>query len=166
MPELVRICGVDLSTIGGLNMFSILVLISELGVDMSRWRSEKAFSSWLGLAPGNKISGGRILSSRTPYVINRIATLLRMLAVNIGRTDTWLGSFHRRMRAKLGPAAAATATARKLACIIYHLLKEKKPYLDINRLVYEERIRRHRVSRLRKQAEELGFQVLEIQKAA
>jgi transposase len=166
LPELIRICGSDLSKVGGLNLLSILILISELGTDMSKWRSEKAFCSWLGLAPGNKISGGRVLSSRTPFVINRISTLLRTLAINIGRTDTWLGSHHRRMRARLGPAAAATATARKLACVIYHLLKTREPYVDINRLVYEEKIRKHRLAKLRKQAEELGLQIVEIQKAA
>lgn len=166
MPELIRICGVNLSAVGGINMLGILILISELGVDMSRWRSEKAFCSWLGLAPGNKISGGRILSSRTPFVVNRVATLLRTLAVTVGRTDTWLGSFHRRMQSRIGKAAAVTATARKLACIIYHLLKHREPYLDINRLLYEERIRRHRISKLHKQAEELGFQVIEIKRAA
>src|SRR5579864_947198 len=166
LPELIRICGSDLSKVGGLNMLSILILISELGTDMSKWRSEKAFCSWLGLAPGNKISGGRVLSSRTPFVINRISTLLRTLAINIGRTDTWLGSHHRRMRARLGPAAAATATAHKLACVIYHLLKTREPYVDINRLVYEEKIRKHRLAKLRKQAEELGLQIVEIQKAA
>lgn len=161
LPELIRICGVDLSQLGGLNMLSMLVLISELGVDMSHWRNEKAFSSWLGLAPGNKISGGRILSSRTPYVINRVATLLRTLAVTVGRTDTWLGSFHRRMKSRMGPAGAATATARKMACLIYHLLKFKEPYVDINRVFYEEKIKRERVKRLRKQAEELGFEMVE-----
>jgi len=166
LPALHRICGVDLSQLGGVNMLGILILISEIGTDMSLWRNEKAFSAWLGLAPGNKISGGRILSSRTPYVVNRIATLLRTLAVTMGRTDTWLGSFHRRMRARLGPGAAATATAHKLACIIYHLLKHKEPYVDVNRIVYEEKIQRRRLGHLRKQAEDLGFELVEIQKAA
>jgi transposase len=127
-------------------MLGILMLIFELGLDMSRWRSEKAFSSWFGLTPGNKISGGRLLSSRTLHVVSRVAGLLRTLAVNIGRSDTWLGSFHRLTRARLGPAAAATATAHKLACIIYHLLKTREPYRDINRVIYEEKI--HRTSSL------------------
>ncbi len=166
MPELIRICGVDLSSIVGLNMLSILVVISEIGVDMSHWRGETAFSSWLGLAPGNKVSGGRVLNSRTPYVVNRVATLLRTLAITVGRTDTWLGSFHRRMVYRLGEAAAATATARKLACIIYHLLKTREPYVDVNRVIYEEKIRRHRVSKLRKQAEELGFEIIETKQVA
>ena len=69
------------------------------------------------------------------------------------------------MKARMGPGAAATATARKLACILYHLLKSKEPYVDINQLVYEEKIQRQRLGRLRKQAEELGFQLVEIQRA-
>jgi transposase len=166
LPEVIRVCGVDLTQVGGLNLLSILILISEVGLDMSRWRNEKAFSSWLGRAPGNKISGGRVLSSRTPYVVNRIATWLRTLAINLGRSDSCLGSFHRRMRSRLGPAAAATATARKLACLIYQLLKNKEPYVNVGRLAYEEKIQRQRVARLRKQAQELGFQLVENQPPA
>src|SRR5262249_51800013 len=83
--ELTRICGVDLTQVVGLNMLSVLLIISEIGVDMSRWRSAKAFCSWLGLCPGNKISGGKILSSRTVPVINRVSILLRNLGPVIGR---------------------------------------------------------------------------------
>jgi hypothetical protein len=166
MPELIRICGVDLSSVGGLNMLGILILISELGLDMSRWRNEKAFCAWLGLAPGNKISGGRVLNSHTPHVVSRVASLLRTLAVVVGRTDTCLGSFHRRMRSRLGPAAAATATARKLACVIYQMLKTKQPFRQTDRARYEGLIREYRIKKLRKQAEELGFQVVELQQAA
>jgi transposase len=158
--ELTRICGVDLTQIVGLNMLSVLIIISEIGVDMSRWRSAKAFSSWLGLSPGNKISGGKILSSRTVPVANRVSILLRNLAPAVGRTDTWLGIFHRRMRARLGPAGANTATARKLACIIYHLLKYKEEYIDVDRLIYQERMRKSRLAKLSKQAEELGYDLI------
>ena len=161
LPELNRICGIDLTQIGGLNMLSILMLVSELGTDMSPWRSSRAFSAWMGVAPGNKKTGGRIISTRTPYVASRVATLLRTLAVTIGRTDTWLGSFHRRMKARLGPAGAATATARKLACVIYHLLKNKEPYVNIDRALYEAKVNAQRIKWLRKQAEQLGFQVIE-----
>src|SRR5262249_35790878 len=142
--ELTRICGVDLTQVVGLNMLSVLIIISEIGVDMSRWRSAKAFSSWLGLSPGNKISRGRILSSRTMPVANRVSILLRNLGPVVGRTDAWLGIFHRRMRARLKPAGANTATARKLACIIYHLLKYKEDYIDVDRLLYQERMRKSR----------------------
>lgn len=164
--ELQRICGVDLTQVVGLNVLSVLMLISETGVDMSRWRSVKAFSSWLGLCPGSKISGGKRLSSRTRRVANRASILLRNLAPTIGRTDTWLGTFHRRMKARLGPAGANTATAHKLATIIYHLLSYKEEYVQVDRLVYEMKFRSCRISRLRKQAAELGFQLVENQLAA
>lgn len=164
--ELQRICGVDLTQVIGLNVLSVLIVISEIGVDMSRWRNEKAFCSWLGLCPGNKISGGKVLASRTVHVINRVSILLRTLAPSIGKTDTWLGIFHRRMKARLGPGGANTATARKLACLIYHLLKYKEEYIDIDQLVFLDKIRKQRIVRLRKQAEELGLQVTEKQQAA
>ncbi len=112
-PELVRICGMDLTAAHGLRLLTVLTLVSETGVDMSKWRSSKAFTSWLGLNPNNKISGGRVLSSRTRRVVNRVSTALRMGAVGVAETDTWLGSFHRRMRARLGPAGANTATPEK-----------------------------------------------------
>jgi hypothetical protein len=161
-----RICGVDLTRVVGLNMLSVLMIISEIGVDMSRWPNAKAFCAWLGLCPGNKISGGKVLSSRTARVVNRVAILLRTLAPTLGRTDTWLGVFHRRMKARLGPAAANTATAHKLATILYHLLKYKEEYIDVDRVVYEEKFRRYRVSRLRKQAAELGYEMVELKEAA
>ena len=163
---LTHICGVDLTKVLGLNVLSVLILISEIGVDMSCWPSAKAFCAWLGLCPGNKISGGKLLSSRTARVVNRAAILLRTLAPTIGRTDTWLGIYHRRMRSRVGPAAANTATARKLATIVYHLLKYKEEYIDVDAVIYEEKFRRSRLVRLRKQAEELGFQIVEKKEAA
>jgi transposase len=164
--ELARICGVDLTQVTGLNALGVMILLSEIGLDMSRWRDSKAFSSWLGLCPGNKISGGKVLSSRTPHVVNRVAILLRTVAPSVGRSETWLGSFHRRMRARLGPAAANTATAHKLATLIYHLLKYKEEYIDVDRLLYEEKLRGKRLARLRKQADELGFEMVQKTQAA
>jgi transposase len=164
--QLQQVCGVDLTRVMGFNVLSVLILISEIGVDMSRWRNAKAFSAWLGLCPGNKISGGKILSSKTARVVNRVAILLRTLAPTLGRTDTWLGVYHRRMRARLGPAGANTATAHKLATIVYHLLKYKEEYIDVDHIVYEEKFRRYRLSRLRRQAEELGCKIIENNVAA
>jgi transposase len=163
---LVRICGVDLTQIVGLNVLSVLMLISEIGVDMSCWPNAKAFCAWLGLCPGSKISGGKVLSSRTAHVVNRVSILLRTLAPTIGRTESWLGDFHRRMKGRLGPAAANTATARKLATVIYHLLKYKEDYIDVDRLIYAQKFRRSRLARLRKQAQELGFELVETKQAA
>jgi transposase len=157
---------VDLTRITGLNVLAILIVITEVGVDMSRWRSAKAFCSWLGLCPGNKISGGKVLDSRTAHVVNRVSILLRGIAPSIGKTDTWLGLFHRRMRARLGPAGANTATARKLACLVYHLLRCKEEFIDVDQLIFLDKIRKQRLVRLRKQAEELGLEVVEKQRAA
>lgn len=164
--ELIRICGIDLTKVVGLNLLSVLMLISEFGVDMSHWRNAKAFVSWLGLCPGSKISGGKRLSSRTRGVKSRPSILLRSLAPSIGRTDTWLGAFHRRMITRLGPAGANTATARKLATILYHLLKYKEDYIDVDQLLYQERYQRCRLNRLQKQAKELGFELIKVQKVA
>lgn len=164
--ELKRLCGVDLTQIIGLSVLSVLTIISEIGLDMSRWRNAKAFCAWLGLCPRNKISGGKVLDSRTAHVVNRVSILLRIVAPSIGKTDTWLGIFHRRMRARLGPAGANTATARKLACLIYHLLKYKEEFIDVDRFIFTEKIRKQRIARLRKQAEELGMQLTELQQAA
>jgi transposase len=160
-PELARICGIDLTAAHGLRLLTVLVIVSETGVDMSQWRSAKAFASWLGLCPNNKISGGRILSSRTRKVVNRVATALRMAAVGVGDTQTWLGSFHRRMRAKIGPAAATTATARKIATVVYHLLKYKEPFIDRDLVAYEARVYRHKFARIQKQAAALGYQLVQ-----
>lgn len=164
--ELTRICGADLTRILGLNVLSVLIIISEIGLDMSRWRNAKAFCSWLGLCPGNKISGGKVLDSRTVHVVNRVSVLLKGIAPSVGKTDTWLGIFHRRMRARLGPAGANTATARKLACLVYHLLRYKEEFIDVDQRVFLDKIRGQRVNRLRKQANELGLQLVEIQEAA
>ena len=126
---LVRICGgVDLCQVIGLNILTVLTILSETGADMSRWRNEKAFCSWLGLCPGNKKSGGKILSSRTRKVVNRAATAFRLAAQSLGRTETCLGLFYRRKKAHLGAPQATTATARKLACIVYAMLKHRKAY--------------------------------------
>jgi transposase len=130
-------------------------------MDRSRWRDSKAFSSWLGLCPGNKISGGKVLSSRTPHVVNRVSILLRTVAPSVGRSETWLGSFPRRMRARLGPAGANTATAHKLATLIYHLLKYKEEHIQVDRWLYEVKRRDKRLARLRKQAAELGFEMVQ-----
>lgn len=164
--ELKRVCGVDLTQVIGLDMLSVLIILSEIGVDMSRWRSAKAFCSWLGLNPGNKTSGGKVLNSATAHVVNRVSILLRTVATSVGRSDTWLGVFHRRMKARLGPAGANTATARKLACLIYHLLKYQEEYIDVDAFVYSANIQQARLGKLRKTARELGFELVAVQHAA
>lgn len=165
-PMLRRICGVDLTQIMGLNLLSVLMLIGEIGTDMSRWRSAQAFCSWLGLCPGAKISGGKVLSRRTRKVINRAATILRIAAVAAGRTDTWIGLFYRRIKARKGGPKAVTATARKLACILYHMLKYQEEFVALDMDKYAAIAQAHRLRYLKREAKKLGFELVETEAAA
>jgi transposase len=160
---LVRICGVDLMKVCGLNLLSVLMLIGEIGTDMSRWRSARAFCSWLGLAPGAKISGGKVLSRRTRHVKNRASTILRIAAWTAGKTDTWIGRFYRRIKARRGAPKAITATARKLACVIYHLLKYREEFAPVDPSAYEAQAQDHRLRHLKKEAKALGFDLIQYQ---
>lgn len=161
-----RVCGVDLMKICGLNLLSVLMLIAEIGVDMSPWRSAKAFSSWLGLCPGSKVSGGKHLSRRTRHVVNRASILFRMAALAAGQTDTWIGRFYRRKKAHLGAPKAITATAHKIACVVYHMLKYQEEFLPLDVALYELKSQERRMRNLRKQAQELGYELIESKQAA
>jgi transposase len=130
---------------------------------MNRWASPKAFASWLGLAPDHKISGGKVLSNRTRAVVNRAANVLRLMALSVGKTDTVLGHFYRRIRARAGAPKAITATARKLACLVYHLLKHKEPYVEPEVHAYLERFQKQRIAGLSRQARTLGFKLVPVQ---
>jgi transposase len=163
-PQLTRAFGVDLTLLPGLNMVGVLILLAEIGTDLKKhWRSADAFAAWLGLCPGSKISGGKVLSSRTPHVMNRVATLLRMAALAIGRTDTCLGAFYRRIKARHGAPKAMTATARKLAVLIYHLLTTGQQFQEPDHKQYDERVHKSKVIRLMRQAKELGFGLVPIE---
>ena len=164
--HLKRILGVDLTSIPGLNVLAILTLVSEIGTNMAKWRNEKAFVSWLGLSPNNKISGQRVLSSRTRKVVNRAATTLRLAAMVLGHTNTPLGSFYRRKRAQLGAPKAITATARKLGCLIYRLIKNGQGYQEPDLHVYELKYKDQILNSLRKRANSFGFDLVEVPKAA
>jgi len=134
--------GVDLTQIHGIGPYSALRLVAECGADMSRWRTVKHFTSWLTLAPGSKISGGKVLGSRTRPSANRAAALFRMAAVSVGRSSTALGAFFRRLGARIGKAKAVTATARKIAVLFYNALRHGAAYVDPGVDYYEERFRR------------------------
>jgi transposase len=149
--------GADLSQIHGLGPHTVLRLVAECGDDMRKWPTVKNFTSWLTLAPGSKISGGRVLSSKTRRSANRAAALLRMAAVNLGKTRTALGAFYRRLAARTGKAKAVTATARKLAVLFYNALRFGLAYADPGADYYEERYRQRVVRNLERRARELGF---------
>jgi transposase len=164
--HLKRILGVDLTAIPGLNVLAVLTLLSEIGTNMAKWRNEKAFVSWLGLSPNNKISGQRVLSSRTRKVVNRAATILRLAAMVLGHSNTPLGSFYRRKRAQLGAPKAITATARKLGCLIYRLIKNGQGYQEPDLHIYELKYKDQILNSLRKRANSFGFDLVEVPKAA
>ncbi len=152
--------GVDLSQIDGLTPYTVLKLVSEIGTDPSRWPTDKHFTSWLTLAPKNTISGGRLLSSRTQPSANRAAAVLRMTAMSLGRTQTALGAFYRRLAARIGKPQAITATARKLAILVYRALKGELLYRDPGADAYDVQQRTRVLRRLRQRAATLGFELV------
>jgi transposase len=156
-----RITHVDLSRIDGIGPYAGLRLISEVGTDMSRWPTPAHFTSWLTLAPSNRISGGRLLSSRTRPSANRAAVVLRTSAASLIRTQTALGAFYRRLAPRIGKAKALTALARKLAILVYLTLKGTIVYEDPGTSAYDRRHREAAIGSLRRRARSLGFQLLE-----
>jgi transposase len=158
--SLYTLLGADLSQIHGLGPYTVLRLVAECGDDMRKWRTSKHFTSWLTLAPGNKISGGRVLSSKTRRSSNRAAALLRTAAVNVGKTHTALGAFYRRLAARVGKAKAVTATARKLAVLFYNALRFGMTYSDPGFDHYEERYRQRVLHNLQRRAKSLGFTLI------
>ena len=156
-----QLTGTDLSQLDGIGPYNALRLLSEIGTDMSRWPTEKHFTSWLTLAPCNRISGGRLLRSRTQPSANRAAAILRLAVMNLGRTDTALGAFYRRLAARIGKAKAITATARKLALLVYRTLKGDLVYADPGADAYEAKDRARVLRRLRHRAENLGFALVD-----
>ena len=120
---LYQVLGIDLTQIHGLGPYLVLKLISECGTNMRRWTMVKHFTSWLALSPGSKISVGKVLSSRTRRTKKRAAALLRLTATMVGRSQTALGAFYRRLSSRLGNAKEVTATARKIAVLFYNVLR-------------------------------------------
>jgi transposase len=155
---LYQLTGVDLSQIDGLGPHSALQLVSEIGTDMTRWPTEHHFTSWLTLAPNNKITGGRVISSRTPASANRAAATLRMAAMVAGKTQTALGAFYRRLAVRTGKPKAITATARKIAILVYRMLKHDiLNYSDPGADIYDARQRQRAIRNLLQRAQSLGF---------
>lgn len=153
--------GIDLTELPGIGPTHALKLISEVGLDLSRWPSERHFSSWLGLAPHNKISGGKILSASTPKTSSRAAHVFRMAAMSVSRTDTALGAFYRRLAYRTGKAKAITATARKLAVLFYRALRHQTAIRDLSGADYERQNRDRSLRSLAKRAHALGIQLLD-----
>ena len=160
------ILGVDLTQIHGLGPYLALKLVGECGTNLSAWPTAKHFTSWLALAPHNSISGGKVLSSKTRRTSNRAASLLRLAAIAVGRTDTALGAFYRRLSAHVGKAKAVTATARKIAVLFYNTLRHGMSYSDPGATFYEDRYRQRVLSNLKRRAKSLGFVLKEAESAS
>ena len=160
---LLRMSGVDLASIDGIDTTTALKIIAEIGIDMSRWKSDKHFASWLGLCPGAKISGGKVLSSATKRIANRAALAFRMAAFSLIRSRSALGGYIRRLKARLGAPKAITATAHKLARLVYSMLKNGTTYADLGQDYYEERYRSRLIQNMKRKAKQLGFDLVAVE---
>lgn len=156
---LYRMTGVDLTQIDGLDALTVQKVLSEIGTDMSKWPTVKHFASWLRLCPNNKITGGKIIHTGVPPTQNRASTALRVAAVSLKHSDSALGAYYRHMRVRLGAPAAITATAHKLARIIYFMLSEHKPYHALGADYFEQQHRANVLRNLNRQAARLGFRL-------
>jgi transposase len=155
--RLYAVCGVDLTAIEGIDETTALVLLSEIGTEMSRWPSLKQFCSWLGLCPQHKISGGRILSRRVRRGSSRAKRALRLAARSLHHSKSALGAFFRRIKSRQGTAAAITAAAHKLARLVYTLLKHGTDYVAQEMAAYEQKYRERKLQGITRQAQALGF---------
>ena len=160
--HLYRITGVDLTRIDGVDAYTALKVVSEIGTDMSKWPSAGHFASWLGLSPNNRVSGGRILSSRTRRNTNRAAAALRLAAGALHHSDSALGAFYRRKRAQLGSPKAITAAAHKLARIIYSMLRYGQNYVDQGADYYEKQYRQRAFRAAQRRAAQLGYDLIPV----
>lgn len=159
--HLLRITGVDLTAVPGIDASNALKIISEIGFDLSRWKNAKQFASWLGICPGNKVSGGKKLSGKSKRSKNRVASTLRMAASTLYRNKSALGAFLRRLKSRLGPSKAIAATAHKLAIILFNMLKKGVEYVEIGQDYYEKQYRKRLIKSLSLRAKDLGFGLVE-----
>jgi transposase len=164
--EIRRIAGVDVSQIDGIGPVHAMTIISEVGVDMSPWPTEKRFSSWLGLCPDHRVSGGKILGRSTRPVVSRARNAFRMAAYSLERSQSWLGAKYRRLKRRLGAPKAITAMAHHLARLFYRLVKLGEEYVDKGMKAYEEKYRQQRIKWLQKQAKDLNLELTEIEPVA
>ncbi|MGH8110597.1 MAG: IS110 family transposase [Rhodanobacteraceae bacterium] len=152
-----QLTGIDPTVIHGIGPYLALRMVAECGTDLSRWPTAKHFTSWLTLAPGCKISGGKVLSSHTRKTTHRLPALLRLAATAVGKSNTALGAFYRRLAARIGKAKAVTATARKIAVLFYNAMRYGMHYADPGADHYEQRYRERVIKQLHRRAVQFGF---------
>jgi transposase len=163
--ESYRVSGVDLTTIDGIDESTALLLLSEIGSDMSPWKTEKHFASWLNLSPNHRISGGKILARQTRKHKNRVRDGLRMAAQSLLHSQTALGAYCRRICTRLGHPQGIIAVAHKLACLIYRLLKFGGAYTDKGQDHYEKRYKERVLKNIARRAKDYGYQLVPLPNA-
>jgi len=158
--QLFQMCGVDLTRIDGIDVTTALVVVSEVGADMSKFPSDKHFASWLGLCPGTKITGGKVMSGKTKRCANRAAQALRLAAAALRSRQSALGAYYRRLCARMDKPKAVTAAAHKLARLNYAMLNHGQEYTDRGQDYFEERYRQRVLHNLAQKAKAMGMQLL------
>ena len=164
--ELKRVCGVDLTSIDGIDIMTAQTVVAELGTDFSRWKDECHFSSWLGLSPSRDISGGKVLKQGTLKVKNRVATALRTAANTLLRSDSYLGARFRSLRTRRGAPKAIKAMARYLACLIYRMFTRGQAWVDRGAQEFENKRAQRELSALQRKAAAHGFKLVNLQVSA
>jgi transposase len=163
--QLYRMCGVDLTRIDGIDVTTALAVISETGSDMTRFPKVGNFTSWMGLCPGTKITGGKVMSGKTKRCANRAAQALRLAAASLRTSQSALGAYFRRMCSRMDKPKAITAAAHKLARLIYTMLTKGEEYTDQGQDYYEKRYRDHVVQNLSQRAAKLGMKMVPLEEA-
>ena len=158
--QLFQMCGVDLTRIDGIDVTTALAVVSEVGADLSKFPSDKHFASWLGLCPGTKITGGKVMSGKTKRCANRAAQALRLAAAALRSSQSALGAYYRRLCARMDKPKAVTAAAHKLARLIYAMLTHGQEYTDRGQDYFEERYRQRVLHNLAQKAKAMGMQLV------
>jgi len=154
---LYRSCGVDLTHINGIQVATALTILSEIGWDMSRFKSVKHFCSWLGLCPGTKISGGKVLASTSKRTANRVTQALKLAAAGLRTSQSALGAYYRRLCSRMDKPKAITAAAHKLARIVFAMLTKGTAFVDQGQDYFEERYKQRVLFHLKRRAHTMGF---------
>jgi hypothetical protein len=157
--ELIRICGVDLTTIDGVNVITAQTLISELGTDMTRWRTENHLVSWLKLAPSRQVSGGKLIRHEKRKIKNRATEALRMAASTLERSDSYLGARYRHLKGRLGAKKAIKAMAAYLARLMYRMLTHGQEWVDKGAREHEKRRAERDMRSLERKAAAYGYRL-------
>jgi hypothetical protein len=160
--ELFRMTGTDLTQIDGIDIMTAMTILSEAGSDMSKWKTEHHFVSWLRLCPDNKISADKVIGKGRLPTKNRITSALRMAASTLRLSNTYLGAQFRRLRTRLGPPIATKAMAAKLARLVYRMLRYGMQFVDQGAEFYEAQHRKQQVNYLKRKAANLGLQIIEV----